>query len=226
MLGIYFAIFCSLNEGELFRTELRWAALSTTGLHLVNCGKPRNTKKNKKTFWCSGTQTVSVIICLKTWIPINTAGLKKLNESEKMQLNPGSENSLPLYHTHRHTHTLIAFTGTNAAQQPAQQQFPWSVTHTQRARAEVWSPDVKDCLGQCGPGMGQTHTDAHSQKQTNANTRRLHYHRKMRQAGCVRSENPGAEQRHFSCSWTPEIKCAELASPSTNPDLWTQNYTL
>lgn len=60
---------------------------------------------------------------------------------------------------HTHRHTLIAFTGTNAAQQPAQQQFPWSVTHTQRAPAEVWSPDVKDCLGQCGPGTGQTHTD-------------------------------------------------------------------
>lgn len=215
MLGIYFVIFCSLNEGEFFRTEHRWAALSTTGSHLVNCGKPRNTKQ-KNTFWCSGTQTVSVIICFK-----RCDVLKHGSQSEKQRKCSCTQEVKILTPSITPTHTPIVFTGTNTAQQPAQQQFPWLVTHTRRARAEVWSPDVKDCLGQCGPGMGQTHTDGQICKHTLTEADKRKYRQvtlsSKNETGCERSET-------FSCSRTPEIKCAELASPSTN--LWTQNYTL
>lgn len=151
---------------------------------------------------------------------------KKAEWSRENAAAPRKWKLSPLYHTHRHTHLLHSQTqhsnlhsssshGLWLTPREREQRYGHQMSRT------VWDNVVQEWAKHTRTGK---YANTHSQKQTNANTRRLHYHRKMRRAGCVRSENP--KQRHFSCSWTPEIKCVELASPSTNPNLWTQNYTL
>lgn len=99
---------------------------------------------------------------------------EKLNETEKTvllgeKLHPGSENSPPPSHTDTH----LLYIQPQTRPQPAQQQFPWLVNHIQRAGAEIWSPDVKDCLGHVVEEWAKhtqtskyTLTEAHNSKYT------------------------------------------------------------